>query len=113
MSHFTVTILKSGPSLDLPRFQSRPAFILLISTSGLIRMETMLHLEMGPELQPHRGLTETSWWEVGGRKPSAVELIGFCVTEWRGECSIDPYFLLCEGYLRLMLFKVGSSSSLV
>lgn len=50
VSHFSVTILKSGPSLNLPRFLARPAFILLISTSGLIRMETVFHPEMGPVL---------------------------------------------------------------
>lgn len=53
MAQFGVTILK--PVSSPPRFPSRPAFILLITTSGLIRMETMFHPEMGPVLQPHWG----------------------------------------------------------
>lgn len=93
MSHFNVTILKSGPSpFNLPRFQSRPALILLISTSGLIRMETVFHPEIGPVLHPHWGWErererETKWW--GGMEAlcwseTSVKLIGFCVTQWRG-----------------------------
>lgn len=56
MAQFGVTILKSVSSP--PRFLSRPAFILLITTSGLIRMETMFHPEMEPVLQPLWGRGE-------------------------------------------------------
>lgn len=56
MAQFGVTILKSVSSP--PRFPSRPAFILLITTSGLIRMETMFHPEMEPVPQPHWGRGE-------------------------------------------------------
>lgn len=65
VSHFSVTILKSEPSLNLPHFQSRPAFILLISTSGLIRRETVFHPRNGTSARATLGLRETKWWGDG------------------------------------------------
>ena len=94
MSHFSVTILKSGPTpFNLPRFESRPAFILLISTSGLIRMETVFHPEMGPVLQPHWGRETLNGGGVDG---SPLPIGDHCQVDW----------FLCHAVERLMVLDV-------
>lgn len=114
VSHFNVTILKSGPSpFNLPRFQSRPALILLISTSGLIRMETVFHPEMGPVLQPQWGWERLNdggrWKPSADRRPLSSWLVSVSPSgEADGAgCCCDLYFLLCEGYLRCLAFHHG------
>lgn len=67
VAQFGVTILKSVSSP--PRFPSRPAFILLITTSGLIRMETWCFIQKWNQCCGHNGAVER-------RQPSVC--VGLC-----------------------------------
>lgn len=106
VAQFCVTILKSVSSP--PRFPSRPAFMLLIPTSGLIRMETWCFVQKWNQYCSHTGAVERKQpsdcvrqcWPILACRwglPAAISLLTsvccFCIAYLLGKSQFWPMLL--------------------